>query len=229
MFGWSHDRARIALLIYRQTMMHPFPAFCKSFLLAAVLVGYLTSCGESGSASKHHSPLTSDEEAQYLAQGKEIASAAFDAMSSQLMQAMATGGVPHAVTYCNTAAMPLADSLSAQFGAHIRRTSLKIRNPQDSPSPAERQALSQYAARAAGHTALAPSVVLLEDGQVAFYAPIMVKAACLACHGQLGTTLQPTDYAVIQSLYPQDAAIGYADGDWRGLWSITFERKQHTK
>lgn len=199
-------------------------ALSNFFFPLSLLLLLLSSCGSGTSSSAPR--LTEAEKAGYLAKGKEVAAASFDAMSSRLMQAMAEGGVAHAVSYCNTAAMPLVDSLSAAYGAQIRRTSRKIRNPADSPTQAEQLALNHYDALAAGKSDLKPSVVQLEDGKVAFYAPIIVKPACLACHGQLGTTLQESTYATIQSLYPKDAAIGYAVGDLRGVWSITFDSKK---
>lgn len=172
-------------------------------------------------------PLTAEEEARYLEVGQQIAQATFAAMSSRLQAALAEGGVARAAAYCNTAALPIADSMSAVYGAQIRRTSLKIRNPEDRPTQAEQVALDRYAALDTSNAELKPSVTLLDDQTIGFYAPIRVNGACLACHGELGSTMQESNYIHLKRLYPSDQAIGYADGDWRGLWSITIKRKSN--
>ena len=69
--------------------------------------------------------------------GKEIASATFLSLSTELQKAMKTGGVDHALSYCNLNASGITDSLSTQYNADIKRTSLKFRNPGNAPSKAE--------------------------------------------------------------------------------------------
>lgn len=168
--------------------------------------------------------LTEAEKTQYREKGQEIALATFGALSSQLKAALQEGGVAHAVQYCNTVAYPLVDSLSAVHDAEIRRTTLKVRNPADAPTEAERTVLEAYHAQAAAGEELKPVVQAVDEQTIAFYAPIKMQGLCLSCHGKLGETLQPADYAVIKSLYPEDEAIGYSDGDLRGMWSISFQR-----
>lgn len=72
--------------------------------------------------------------------------------------------------------------------------------------------------------ALKPIVKQVDDQTIAFYAPIKVNAMCLQCHGKVGETLKSEDYAVIQKYYPNDKAVGYVDGDLRGMWSIQFKK-----
>ena len=136
------------------------------------------------------------------------------------MAAMKKGGVPEAVQYCNLAGLPLIDSLAQAHEVSIRRTSLKIRQPKDAPTAAEKKALDQYHAQFSAGEVLKPFV---ETNT--FYAPILVSEACLKCHGKLGETLKQEDYDLIKQLYPEDEAIGYAAGDLRGIWSITFVTK----
>lgn len=160
--------------------------------------------------------------AQYKKQGMDIALTTFGVLSGQLKQAMQAGGVAHAATYCNTAAYPLVDSMSAVYGAQVRRVSQKLRNPADAPNEREAAMLAAYHERKAAGGKLGPEVRQLENGEVAFYAPILTQELCLKCHGDLGGALAESDYETIKTLYPEDEAIGYAAGDLRGMWSITF-------
>lgn len=176
------------------------------------------------------SPATSDESTTldeaarqtYLEKGKAIAGATFTALSTKLQSALQEGGVAHAIEYCQLNAFPLVDSLSAVHGAEIRRTSLLVRNPKDAPTAVERAVLETYAAQNAAGEQLEPMVQALENQEVVFFAPIRTNAFCLQCHGVPGATLQLADYELIKEYYPNDEAIGYQDGDLRGMWSIRF-------
>ena len=54
----------------------------------------------------------------------------------------------------------------------------------------------------------------LPDGRSAYAEPLVIQALCLACHG---TVIAPDVQAAIAEKYPADRAIGYADGDLRGV------------
>ncbi len=189
------------------------------------LIG-LSSCNTPSPQSNAPVELTEAEEQAYLERGKAMATQSFAVLSSQLQQALQKGGVEHAAAYCNTVAYPLVDSLSKANNAVIRRTSRKIRNPKDAPTELEAAMLGEYHARANAGAPLKPVVKPIDANTVAFYAPILMQALCLKCHGKLGETMAEEDYAIIKSLYPQDEAIGYAEGDLRGMWSITISDKQ---
>ncbi len=196
--------------------------FYSLFLLAA--------CSSEGESATEQPTSTRDslslaEQEMYIDKGKSIAGATFSALSGQLQKALQEGGVQNAVDYCNVVAYPLVDSLSEVHDATIRRTSLKIRNPKDAPTPHEQVALESYQQKVENGEQLQPSVNLTDAGTVAFYAPIMTMELCLKCHGKVGKELAQADYELIKELYPEDEAIGYSEGDWRGLWSIEFERE----
>ena len=133
-------------------------------------------------------------------------------------------GVQNAVQECQLAASPLVDSLSEVFQAEIRRSALKVRNPANTASPQEKAVLLYYQEQMDQGKKLQPQLQDLGDGQVAFYAPIIAADLCLKCHGKVGETLQAEDYAFIQNNYPTDEAIGFAAGDLRGIWSISFAK-----
>ena len=88
---------------------------------------------------------------------------------------------------------------------------------------AEQTVLEQYQKQFEEGKELKPQVQSLDDNRVAFYAPIKVNSFCLQCHGVEGETLKEEDYIAIKASYPEDKAIGYVDGDLRGMWSIEFK------
>lgn len=169
--------------------------------------------------------LSEKEQKDYLQKGQMIAQSAFAALSGRLMAAIEQGGVPHAVQYCNVTALPLIDSLSGVYQANIRRTSLKVRNEKDAAQGWEKTILAEYQNLVAAGKKPTPIVKKLDAKRVAFAAPIFMAQPCLKCHGKPGETLNEQHYATIKQFYPRDQAIGYVDGDWRGMWSITFFRK----
>ena len=187
-------------------------------VVALLSVGYCTP-----STSSEPVPLTESERSTYLEDGQKLATLTFQNLSGQLRSALEEKGVPGAVKYCQSVAGPLVDSLSQVYQTDIRRSSFKVRNPANRPTPHEKVALKVYQNEHLKGNPLEPRVVRLDSAAVAFYAPIMVQPLCLKCHGKLGESLKEADYAIIEDLYPEDKAIGYSAGDWRGMWSIVFE------
>jgi hypothetical protein len=195
----------------------------KQFLVFAIFVFALLLLANC-QGEKKQPALTDAEKTAYLAKGKTIAEATFAELSGRLAHALETGGVPHAVQYCNTVALPLTDSLSKVHNAVIRRTSKKTRNPKNQPSEWESKILDEYEIKAKSGEVLTPVVLSLEAKAVAFAAPIKVLPLCLKCHGKPGETMFAEDAELVKQLYPQDLATGYAEGELRGMWSIVFQR-----
>lgn len=156
---------------------------------------------------------------EYIEEGKTIAENTFKVLSSNLKQAMAEGGIENALSYCNVNAMPLTDSLSKHYNVTIKRVSDKARNSLNSPTENEQKIIDDYIANAENRK---PVLLKNDEGYPTFYAPIVAKGLCLNCHGIVGKTLLPENNEKIKMLYPGDKAIGYNEGDLRGVWSIMF-------
>jgi len=70
-----------------------------------------------------------------------------------------------------------------------------------------------------------PAAVIVRDDKrelVHFFKPIIVQPMCLNCHGKSDRFIQQPTLQRINQLYPDDLAIDYEEGDFRGLWHITF-------
>ncbi|MCB0402987.1 MAG: DUF3365 domain-containing protein [Flavobacteriales bacterium] len=160
--------------------------------------------------------------AYYLATGQEVAQATFAALSGKLQQAIADGGVENALKFCSANALPLTDSLAQQYNVIIKRTSHKVRNLKNAPNAEEASIIDRYLT---GENK--PVIRMNDTGEAIFYAPIMTKGLCLICHGEVGKTISPADSETIASLYLEDQAINFSEGDLRGMWSITFKNNDH--
>jgi hypothetical protein len=167
------------------------------------------------------------DQEQLVKEGKAIAMQTGKSLVGELQRAMAEGGVPHALRFCNVEALPITDSLSQAHDATIRRASHRPRNPANQATDVELEIIQNYQRQMAEEQQLKPVIRTHEDGdQVDFYAPITINnALCLNCHGQPETDIQPQNVALIDSLYPTDQAKGFAMDELRGIWSITFEPK----
>ena len=162
---------------------------------------------------------------QHLNQGKEIIKVMLGNLSGELKRAMRRGGVREAVPYCNANALPITAKVAKEYGAQVKRTSIKNRNAQNAPNAHEKLIIEQYERSLAAGKKLKPSITPLPNGNTMFNAPILLRASCLNCHGTVGTNISENDYQVIKSLYPQDKATGYKVAELRGIWSIVFEKK----
>lgn len=185
----------------------------KSIYLLALVIT-LFSCNTS---------FSEKEKETYILKGKEIAEASFLALSTQLTEQMKAGGPTQAIPFCNQKAMPITDELSEKFEATIKRTSNNVRNEQNAPSKREVEIMDQYQKLISEKKDLKPIVEIDVDNKKHFYAPIILKTNCLVCHGKINETVTVKTDSIIKSLYPNDKATGYSEGDLRGVWSITFK------
>jgi hypothetical protein len=165
------------------------------------------------------------DEATAIEKGRAIAGASFHALMAQVTSAMQEGGPAHAVQYCSVQALPLVDSLSRAHGVRIKRTSDRVRAPHDRPDADERRALEHYLQRVDNDEDASSPVAWILGDSIAYYQPIfIVSPNCLKCHGTPGRELDAEAYAKIQQLYPQDEAMGYSEGEFRGLWSLRWAK-----
>jgi hypothetical protein len=109
----------------------------------------------------------------------------------------------------------------------VKRTSLRVRDPQNAPDAAERAVLEFYQKAFASGGAVPEMLVqnVTPPGQppeVRIYRPLSTRPLCLVCHGPV-KRLSPGVRQALEHLYPQDAAVDYAANEWRGLVRVSFE------
>jgi len=185
----------------------------KNLLIAMVFMA-LAACGNS---------ITDKQKQEYATKGNEISQATFKALSEKLTEQMKLGGPAQAIPFCNVEALPLTQQLSDQYDVTIKRTSDKLRNPTNKPSLRELEIINNYHKLISEKKEIMPIVEVDNNNNKHYYAPILLKANCLACHGKVDEFVTVKTDSIIKLLYPNDKAIGYNEGDLRGIWSITFE------
>ncbi len=169
--------------------------------------------------------LDNQQKTEYAKKGKEIAMATADKMLAEVAKNMKEGGVAQAVPFCNAHADSITNEIASNHGVSIKRTSHLLRNEKFKPSTREQEIITQYQKQKSDKQEIKPIVEKNEDGSIQFYAPIKLVQKCTTCHGVLGETLTPKNDSIIKVLYPMDKAIGFKEGDIRGIWSINFPKK----
>ena len=167
--------------------------------------------------------LNKKEKEKYITKGKEVVQTSFKEMKGQLIAQMKEGGPQQAIPFCNEQALPITQALSEKFNVSIKRTSDKLRNQQNKPSERELEIIQDYKNTITNNNELRPIVELDNYNKKHYYAPILLQAKCLVCHGNLNETISSKTDSIVKSLYPNDKATGYSEGDLRGIWSITFK------
>ena len=149
-----------------------------------------------------------------------VAGALMQTLSGQLVNAIQEGGPVAAVEFCNIQALSLTQQVSEEQGMRVFRTSRRLRNPNNAPDAAAQLALDWFEAQEE-RTGTMPDahVQALPDGSHRYYQAIRIGEPCLGCHGAMDA-LAPGIPDVLQRLYPDDAAVGYSVGDWRGILGI---------
>lgn len=159
--------------------------------------------------------------------GNELAASSQKALAAKLMSSIQKNGISGSIKFCRTVALPLTDSIGMANQVSIKRTSGKLRNPENKPTPLEGQLLEAYGYSFEHQQEMREAVQVVEEtNSVLFTKPILLKnPVCLNCHGELGNTLLEENDQLLKSLYPADSATGYKLNDFRGMWSITINKK----
>lgn len=189
----------------------------KNFLFAAVVL-VLFSCKKEEKGDVISSTTTEIRE-NYIKKGDSVATVSQAALLSRVSGAIQKGGIPYAVEFCSTKAIPLTDSLSGKYNVEIQRITEKNRNPQNYlKTETDRKMYASFASDPKLKDALAS-----ENGKQVYYKKIsLAMPACTKCHGILGKDIDDSTYEKIIALYPKDRATGYTIGNFRGMWKITF-------
>ena len=162
---------------------------------------------------------------KYLNEGKEIAQSTGKTLSGHVKKAMQEKGPIEAINFCELSAYPLTDSLSKLYNVKISRVAIKSRNPENKATGEDIETIKKYEEQIVKGEEIKPQVQRQED-KIVFYAPIRLQHACLVCHGKPQSEIPDTLFKHIQSLYPNDLAVNFKEGDLRGIWKLEFGEKK---
>lgn len=154
--------------------------------------------------------------------GLEYALSTKKLLGQNLMGTIQKKGTLEALAFCNIKAMSLTDSMSVKYNAIIKRVSDKNRNHNNKANAEELVYIEQFKKDLANKKESKP-IVVDKGEKVQFYYPIPTNSMCLQCHGK---QIKPEVAKHILKLYPNDLAVGYNENEVRGIWSISFDKKQ---
>lgn len=140
-------------------------------------------------------------------------------LAKNLIEAMDAYGAAGAVEFCSVHAMTLTDSMGRVQDAKIRRVSDRPRNKANQANETELAYINMLKIKEEKQEALPPTMLILE-GKMTGYYPILTAKMCIQCHGTVGTDILPETAAKIKSLYPDDQATGYGENQLRGLFVV---------
>ncbi|WP_457606615.1 Tll0287-like domain-containing protein [Nitratifractor sp.] len=123
-----------------------------------------------------------------------------------------------AAYFCAKSAERLTKEVNAKYPENVRvyRTALKLRNPKNAPDATDRKVMEEMEKQMKEGTFKKKPVVVEVNGAKRIYVPLMVEKACLKCHGPV-EKIDPKVRETIAKHYPEDKAVGFKEGDLRGV------------
>lgn len=160
-----------------------------------------------------------EQVAKARARAEEATQKLMGSLMQELVAALEEGPPEKALAVCARKAQALTRGSAASDGLAIRRTALRVRNPQNAPDAYERAWLEQAVRQ--GPAATVRAEVVATDGgyELRYLKPIRLVALCTQCHGT-ADQIPPAVRAEIARLYPEDEATGFTTGDLRGAVSV---------
>lgn len=181
----------------------------KTLIIVSAVV-FLFSCNSK--------KISEETYVEFQKKGNDISNQAQSVLLANVGQAIQSGGSLYAVEFCNLNASLIVDSLNKVNNCVISRLSEKNRHPENKLKTNAEKGLWEIFG-----TGNVNDTLILEHNKLVFYKPIKTGLpACLKCHGQPGSDIEPSTFDKIQHLYPSDLATGYKLNDFRGLWKIEF-------
>ena len=185
--------------------------------MLGALVG-LSACGDDAGPTATYSAATPEEAVR---RAESAANALMSALMAKLKPALEKGGPSHAVEVCSDVAPRVLDRIRREQRVFLRRTALRVRNPDNAPDAYEerwlRAAQAQPEVRREPHS----EVLETDDGgrELRYLRPIYLQPLCSMCHGPR-ERIQPQILEVIEARYPEDQATGFLPGQLRGVVSV---------
>lgn len=131
-----------------------------------------------------------------------------------------------ALAFCTGSADKITKEINQKLPtyAKVRRTALKVRNDSvNKPDATDEKVMKAYEASIAEKTFTPKDIKVVKEGDVTrVYKPLITKKVCLKCHG---SNLNPKITDALSSAYNNDKAVGFKEGDLRGV--IVAEIKKH--
>jgi len=164
-------------------------------------------------------PLIADDTASLKKEGVGYIKMLAKALKSELKSHMKNdlSGI-EALAFCTGSAEEITKRVNEKLPpyASVRRTALKVRNDKNNlPDKTDSEVMRSFQEMIDKKTLTDKTikVVRTEEG-ARIYKPLVTKKVCLKCHGaQLSEKIAES----LKSAYPHDKAVGFKEGDLRGV------------
>jgi hypothetical protein len=197
-----------------------------TFRLLALALLALAACSpspETGAEPDPQAPpdpVPAEVRADVEARGAAAAGALAQGLVGRLAAAIDDRGVAGAVDFCATEALTLTGEIIRAHDPElqIKRTTTRWRNPENSPDPEEARVLRHLGSLETAEPGSAPETLTAmgPDGSYRFYRTLRTAPMCLRCHGSVAE-MDPEVLEILRERYPEDRAIGYMEGEFRGV------------
>ena len=194
----------------------------KNLFIIIILVTTLCNCNQSGIII---SDLTNEELIHILPEANKITTDLLNSLKIELKKAIKEGGFEKAIGVCNLKARPITETIEKASieNIQIKRTTFKYRNPDNAPDDIEKIALEHFQNLIEKNESLPDyyiqKVTNEEVVKYYYFKPLTIENVCLSCHG-IPENMDTRLLGQLSQLYPEDKAMGYKEGDFRGLISV---------
>lgn len=183
----------------------------------------------AGACSRRESAeLPSDLAERATLTGREVSGAFMVTLKGSLLEAIEEGGPVAAIRVCHEDAGGITVSAAQRAGVlDLRRTSLRLRNPENKPTGLDEIAWGRLNDPDSDVRQEVEDWVTIDpddDDRVVYYRALRTIRLCTTCHGSADQI--PSDVlAALAEHYPDDRAVGFEEGDLRGLLRVDLARK----
>lgn len=122
-----------------------------------------------------------------------------------------------ALHFCTAEAQAITHQVNEKLPKHIkvRRTALKYRNDANKPDYIDREIMKGYLTKIEAKNFTPDQIAMAREGNTTrVYKPLVMADVCMKCHG---TNVEETLKSKIAHAYPNDKAMGFEKGAFRGV------------
>jgi nitrate reductase cytochrome c-type subunit len=142
-------------------------------------------------------------------------------LKGEVVKNMKANGPVSTAYFCYKNAEKLTKKVNATYkkGISVKRISLKNRDKNNYPSSKDEIAMLKKLSAQAKAGKKLPKLIVekISDNHYKVYKPIFVGKKCIVCHGDAKHRSKEA-YKIIKEKYPNDKAVGYKVGDFRGAF-----------
>jgi hypothetical protein len=193
----------------------------RTSLLTVLALLVVVLAAAACSNQEAYRQMQQERQTQHI--GEEAAVTLGRALMSRVQAAAQEGGPVYAMDFCSLRAQDLTGEIEDTLrpGMQVKRTSFRYRNPLNAPDPYEEEALRYFEQAMAEQGSLPDNYVqFVHANEYRYYKPIVVQEFCLNCHGDPETF--PAELRqVLNERYPNDNAVNYQEGDFRGVIRVS--------